>query len=333
MKKYVFVTSLLFLCFSFMNYSVQAQQDNKPKKEGKHDQIIIKSKDGKDTKLTIEVKDGEVIVNGKPLAEFKDDHVTIRKGNDLLFDLQTEPFAMTIPRSQYRGHNFYFNDGDRLSKLNDKLSDLNDMDMNKPFLGVVSEKHNDGARITEVMEKTAAEKAGLKEGDIITRLNDKIIDDPNDLSKAISTYKPDDKVTINYKRNGKDEKTTLTLGKKKNIRAFGLSRSFDGNRDFNFDFPGFNGHPKLGIKAQETDEGKGVKVLEVDEDSPAAKAGLKEGDIITELNGQQINDVDVLRDSAMEAISKGSFGVKYTRDGKAAETTIKIPKKLKTADL
>lgn len=326
MKKYVFVVFLLFLGFSFMNYSVEAQQGNKPKKEGKHEQIIIKSKDGKDTKLTIEVKEGEVLVNGKPLAEFKDDHVTIRKGSDLLFELQTEPFAMTIPRSQHRGGNFYFNDGD-------KLAELNSLNENSPFLGVVTEKHEDGARITELMEKTAAEKAGLKEGDIITRLNDKIIDGPSDLSEAISTYKPDDKVTISIKRNGKEEKITLTLGKKKNIRAFGLARSFDRNPNFNFDFPGFDRHPKLGIKAQETDEGKGVKVLEVDEDSPAAKAGLKEGDIITEMNGQQINNVDVLRDSAMEAISKGSFGVKYTREGKAAETTIKIPKKLKTADL
>jgi serine protease Do len=307
----------------------QAQQAEKPKtkKSDRHDQIIIKSKDGKDVKLTIEVKEGEVLVNGKPLAEFKDDHVTIRKGSELLFDLQTEPFAMTIPRSRFRAGDLYFNEN--LGRL-DELKQLTE---DNAFMGVITEKHEDGARITEVMEKTAAEKAGLKEGDIITRLNDKIIDDPNDLSKVIGTYKPEDKITVTYKRNGKEEKVTVTLGKKKALDAYGLGRTFERFPGHSFSFSDWAHPPRLGIKAQETDEGKGVKVLEVDEESPAAKAGLKEGDIITQLDGVEVNDVDTLKDKAVQGIKKGSFGIKYTREGKQLETTIKIPKKLKTTDL
>jgi serine protease Do len=331
MKKQLLAGSLMALLVSLAGNSAWAQQDNKakPKKGVGQEQIIIKSKDGKDTKLTIEVKDGEVTINGKPLAEFKDDHVTIRKGNELLFDMRREPFAMTIPRSQFHGRNFSM---DNLDNLNN-LHELTGSSANTGFLGVVTQKHDDGALITEVMEKTAAEKAGLKEGDIITMINDKIIDNPEDLVNFINTYKPEEKITIAYKRNGKDEKTSLTLGKRKHIKALTFSSDFNDNNDFNFNFPRFPGQPRLGIKAQETDEGKGVKVLEVDADSPAAKAGLKEGDIITELHGQIINDVDELRSTAMEGMSKGSFNIKYTREGKSTETTIKIPKKLKTADL
>jgi serine protease Do len=332
MKQYVNFSWLPALALLITLNTVQAQPDKKPKakKEDGSGQIIIKSKDGKDTKLTIEIKDGEVTVNGKPLAEFKDDHVTIRKGDNLLFDMRGEPFAMTIPRSRFRDGDFYFNDN--LSRLRE-LEGITGAGEDNAFLGVITEKHEDGARITEVMEKTAAEKAALKEGDIITRINDKIIDDPNDLSKVMSTYKPEEKVTVTYKRNGKEEKAIITLGKRKGIRAYGFSQNFDSHPGFNFSFSDWAHPPKLGIRAQETDEGKGLKILEIDEDSPAAKAGMKEGDIITSVDGTEVNDIDVLRDKAMEGIRKGSFVMKYTRDGKAAEATVKIPKKLKTTNL
>jgi serine protease Do len=335
MKKYLSLCWLIALCFSANTGWAQSDKKTKQGSSKGAEQIIIKNKDGKDTKLTIEVKGGEVLVNGKPLAEFKDDQITIRKGTDLLFELRTDPLTMTFPRSNSRGGNSYFNEV--YPRLNGKLEELRalngELGDDNAFLGVVTEKHDDGARITEVMEKTAAEKAGLKDGDIITKINDKIIDDPNDLSKVLNTYKPEEKITISYKRNGKDEKMTLALGKRKSIRAFGNISGFGERPNYNFSFSDWNHSHKLGIKAQETDEGKGVKVLEVDEDCPAAKAGLKEGDIITELDGEAINDVDVLVEKAMKGIKKGSFGVKYTRDGKSLDATIKIPKKLKTADL
>jgi serine protease Do len=335
MKKYLSLAWLVALCFSAYTGRGQADKKTKQGNNKGSEQIIIKNKDGKDTKLTIEVKDGDVLVNGKPLAEFKDDHITIRKGSDLLLELRTDPLTMTFPRSNSRGGNSYFNEV--YPRLNGKLEELRALNGefadDNAFLGVVTEKHEDGARIMEVMEKTAAEKAGLKEGDIITKINDKIIDDPNDLSKFLNTYKPEEKVTISYKRNGKDEKMMLALGKRKSLRALGNISGFGERPNYNFSFSDWGNSHKLGIKAQETDEGKGVKVLEVDEDCPAAKAGLKEGDIITELDGEAINDVDVLVETAMKGIKKGSFGVKYTRDGKSVDAMIKIPKKLKTADL
>ena len=52
------------------------------------------------------------------------------------------------------------------------------------------------------------------------------------------------------------------------------------------------GAPKLGISVQDTDDGKGVKVIEVDEESNAAKAGVKENDIITNFNGKEVNSAD-----------------------------------------
>jgi serine protease Do len=62
----------------------------------------------------------------------------------------------------------------------------------------------------------------------------------------------------------------------------------------------FNRKPRLGIEIQDVEEGKGVKILDVDDDTPAAKAGLKKDDIISELNGKSINSVDELQSALKE---------------------------------
>ena len=76
-----------------------------------------------------------------------------------------------------------------------------------------------------------------------------------------------------------------------------------------------------------------VVVLEIDEESTADKAGIKEGDIITSFDGKEVNDIEALRDLSGPAIEKGNFKVQVTRDGKKQEIDVKIPKKLKTTSL
>jgi serine protease Do len=99
-------------------------------------------------------------------------------------------------------------------------------------------------------------------------------------------------------------------------------------------FYGFSGSkPRLGIKAQETEDDKGLKVLTVDEESAAAKAGVKEGDIITSFDGTAVNNIDKLRELSVGALQKNNFKITVLRDGKSQELEVKIPKKLKTANL
>ena len=93
------------------------------------------------------------------------------------------------------------------------------------------------------------------------------------------------------------------------------------------------GSPRLGIKAQDTEEGKGVKVLDVDDASNAQKAGVKEGDVITEFDGKTVNSATELADAARDAKDKSPIKIKLNRNGKNQEIEVKIPKKLKTANL
>jgi len=309
----------------------------------KYDEIIIKRKNDKDTKVTIEIKDGQVFVNGKPLSEYNDDNLSIRRrkvmdGDAFSIFEEGGPYAPNIaiapgaPRSPFRSRGGAWN----LEGQNARS--------NRSFLGVTSEKTMEaGAKVREVSKGSAAEKAGLKAGDLITRVDEIEISNPGDLTEAIHKYKPADKVVLTYKRDGKEQKATATLGEAKHVMAYNYN--FDNimprlnDMDFNFaphDGPNIfwgDSRPRLGIKAQDTEDGKGVKVLEVNDDSPADKAGIKEGDIITRFDDKPVESAVGLAQLARESRTKASVKVNLLRGGKPMEIEIKTPKKLRTADL
>jgi serine protease Do len=315
------------------------------------DEVVIRHKSDKDAKVTIEIKNGEVLVNGKPASEYKDDDLAISRRKLKMVD----------------GGGYAFSDGDGDALTITPFRSYGSGSMNysvRPrkvaipgaFLGVTSQKPEsgpDGAKVGEVSEGSAAEKAGLKEGDLITKVDDKAIDGPEALSKVVRSYKPGDKVTITYKRGGKDQKATAELGKSRTgAVAYGYSRGDDFNWNQEelkslqelkrFDMPRGNFYfnldnsLRLGIRAQDTEDGKGVKVLDVDDETAAAKAGVKVGDIITKFDGQEVNSASKLAEVARasrEDKTKTTIKLNLLRSGKPMEVTMKVPRKLRTADL
>ena len=190
----------------------------------------------------------------------------------------------------------------------------------------------------------AAEKAGIKEGDIITKINEKKIESPGQLSELIATYKPKDKVSVTVQRAGKDVKLNAVLGERKTPMAMSFHNvePFREMEDFNFKMPHgesehfymtLDGRPRLGLRAQDTEDGKGVKVLDVDDDSPADKAGIEEDDIITSVEGKAVNSADELAEAYKNNKDKNPIKFSILRDGKTSVVDVKIPKKLKTANL
>jgi serine protease Do len=357
------VSGLAALVLLLLSNGQAQQMDSTDQKEWKDsvgdnrhgfDEIIIKRKNDKDAKVTVEIKDGKVFVNGKPVSEFDDDNVSVRKmkvrvwdGPNFSFsgdinepDMPDMAIAPRAPNSPFRNKGGAWSiDGDNWS--GNAIS--------RAQLGVVSSATTDGeaaaggAKIKEVSKGSAAEKAGLKAGDLITKVDEIAISGPAALTSAVHKYKPEDKVVITYKRDGKEQKTTATLDKAKNITVYKYDYNYNmpdmDHFDFKMPYPG-NGYfygenrsPRLGIKAQDTEDGKGVKVLEVADESPAAKVGIKEGDIISRFDGKEVNSATALSEAAREARSKPSYKINLTRVGKPMEFEIKTPKKLKTADL
>jgi putative serine protease PepD len=69
----------------------------------------------------------------------------------------------------------------------------------------------DGAKVNDVSPGSAAESAGLKNGDVITKVDDTLITSPDDLVATVRSYRPGDKVTVTYTRNGDEHTVTLSL--------------------------------------------------------------------------------------------------------------------------
>jgi len=333
MKKYVLSAAILALNILLVSTSFGQEKDKEKSKSklGEYEEIIIKKKKDADTKVTVEIKDGEVKVDGKPIDDYESDVVSVRRRKPAVIGYQTSPSPFRAGSVTING--FPSNDPDRA------------------FLGISSREVKEGVSVQQVTKESGAEKAGLKSGDIIVKIDDRIIEDPQDITSEIRKHKPEDKVTITYKRDGKEAKTTAILTKVKNatFEAFGRAgadfpelgnmRSFqDLNHNFNFDSrDGQNmiafGRPRIGIRAQDTEESNGAKVLDVAEESLAAKAGIKENDVITSFDGKKITNADDLSDAAQEAKDKSSIEVKFNRAGKSQNVEIKIPKKLKTTNL
>jgi len=335
---------LLLQTSAFSQEDVNKEKDTD--KQSSYEEIIIKHKSDKDAKVTIEIKDGDVLVDGKPISEFDDSTISVHKRKYKVLDGRNFSFSGDIrgngdafaPSSGSHGGAWSYGNGD--------------IHTPKAYLGVSSEKPGDsqGARVLNVTDGSAAEVAGLQSGDIITKVDETAITDPQSLSAAIRKHKPGEKVAITFSRDGKVQKEIATLGEMTEPLTFNFDmpdlkvipdlkqmpdlKQFDmgdmAPRTYGLDY---NRPLKLGIKAQDTEDGKGAKVLDVDDESNAAKAGIKEGDIITRFDGKEINSALALSAAARAAKDKLSVHVSILRDGKAQDIEIKVPKKLRTADL
>jgi serine protease Do len=344
MKKLLIVaTALGFMSFCNVAFA-QDEQDEQPKSDKQNEEIIIRNKGDKDMNLTVQINGDSILVNGKPLDEFIDSQVTIKKRKMIIHDGDR---AMEYNNFGKQWEDWGKNFGEQWQQNNE---------ISKPFLGVKTEKSDNGVKILEVIPGSPAEKAGLKEGDIITKVNDNKIDDPQLLSDIVTAQKPKDEITVYYTRNKKESSTKAILAEHKGKRAFAYSfngpdvHSFEMPEipevpeqpempEFNFDNQqghhgdfGMRQHPRLGLKIQDTDDGT-VKIIDVEDSSNAAKAGLLKDDVITEIDGQKINNTDEARDQLHQEEGKKSYNIKVLRNGSELNFDVKIPRKLKTADL
>lgn len=238
--------------------------------------------------------------------------------------------------------------------------------MNKAFLGVSTKATENGAQVVEVSPESPAAKAGLKEDDIITKINKEAIDGPAALFEQIGKFKPEDKITVEFLREGKSIKKEVVLAKNKMpaiARAEALSPLDGLDSDvevYNFDAEDFNKRgenfnrnfkrgfalpnlpnlegidvmskkPKLGISIEDLEEGHGVKIKTVNSGSPADKAGLKVGDIITTVDKHEVKEVNDIKWQYFEAGQNIKIGIIRNKENKIIE--VKIPKKINSADL
>lgn len=292
-------------------------------------QTIIITRSGDVTEKTVIEVDGEKVkINGKDAKDNKDVNVNVTTTNGKHTRIISGPGrAMT-----------FSTDGSGMNLLEE--------DENRAMLGVTTEDHDKGAEIITVTENGGAEKAGLKKGDVLTRIGDDKIEGPGDVTKAIRGKKPGEKVAITYLRDGKEQKATAELTKWKGIRwaTGGAMPAMPPMPEMNMDFDFYrnaprarrlspSATPRLGLSIQDDEDGKGAKVLDVDDESAAEKAGLKKGDIITGIDDKEVKGTDDVTRTIRENREKFTFNFRILREGKTQTLDVKMPRRLKTAEL
>lgn len=179
-----------------------------------------------------------------------------------------------------------------------------------------------GVGVTQVVKDSPAEKAGLRKDDVILRLNGEDITSVRKLNRIVSELAPDQSVRVTFSRGGAEQEVSATIGKRNNSSMVGdLLKNqpkiwkWEGNpKTFKWEGPLVDGDlfknngdlafalgnsRRIGVSTMELTKqladyfgitgGRGVLVTSVTDDGPAAKAGLRAGDVITAVDGEAVD--------------------------------------------
>ena len=203
--------------------------------------------------------------------------------------------AILAPNGTYAGYSFAI-------PVNIAKKIVNDIvefgDVQRGYLGIqyasnLSEdqmkelgvKENEGVYVSAVPTDGGAYAAGIKKGDIITKVNNTLVSSGIEMSAQIASFRPNDKVQISYLRGGKEYNTTVTLkGKVSAIEVATTAGDIIGAELSNLDSK----------KADEYDVTGGVVVKKIREGGKLSETKMDEGFVITSVNGRAIKSIDEL---------------------------------------
>ena len=156
-------------------------------------------------------------------------------------------------------------------------------------------ENNKGVLIISVTEDGPADKAGLEKDDVVIRVDNKKVEDPQDLKNIIGFTPPDTDVEFIIIRGGKEKKVMVKVG---SLQDSELADTSDLGKQFGLTV----GTIDAEIADQyNVEEGKGVVVLEVKPGSPAARAGIRTGMVILEVNRTEVATVSEFNEAVKES--------------------------------
>jgi len=176
-----------------------------------------------------------------------------------------------------------------------------------------------GVVLGKIVPDSPAAKAGLKENDVVMEINGQRVEGAAQFRRMIHEIPAGRSVQLTVWRDGRAQTVSATLGKsQERHHTMRMVAPTPGTFAFRMpeipDIPSmewngnmlFGGGPRLGIDAEDLSgqlgtffgapNGEGILVRDVNSGSPAEKAGVKAGDVITSLNGERIRTVGELRE-------------------------------------
>lgn len=200
-------------------------------------------------------------------------------------------------------------------------------EQNFGFLGVYAQGLTDSeldsidarkaVRINGVVSESPAEKAGLKEGDIVLKVQGLAVGSFGELAQIVRSNKPGQTVEIDVLRQDKPVKIDAVVGQRMDRGQ--MERNLDKHiyryeYEFEDDEEFASTKPFLGIVGRTAVEG--VIISKVFEGTAAQKMGLQSGDVVTKLDGKNIDELDELVDHIASLEIGDELKVDYLRDGK-----------------
>ena len=246
----------------------------------------------------ISAKGRSIGINGRqsetPIESFIQTDAAVNQGNSGGALITTDGqliginSAIYAPTGTYAGYSFAI-------PVNLAKKIVNDLikfgDVKRPYLGIAADNtkvnSTDGAYVGTVAPDGAAASAGLKKGDIIRKINDVNISSWTELQGTVASLNTGDKVSITYKRDGKEYTTSATLkadqGTYANLAANNLGDILGADLE--------NLDKKTAIKNEV--EG-GVLVKKIRPGGAFSKTRMQDEFIITNVNGAEVKNIEDL---------------------------------------
>jgi serine protease Do len=192
-------------------------------------------------------------------------------------------------------------------------------------------KSDEGAYVNDVVEKSPADSAGVKEGDVIVEFNGRKIDDADDLLRAVQKANAGSRTTIVVLRNNEKKSLAIAVGKPRR-RNFNEGFAATAPRAPHMAIFGKSG--MWGLRLSELNEqlgeyfgapnGKGVLVEKVEKKSTGEKAGFRAGDVITKVNKSSVEDIRDLNEAAEDTDKGDKLEIEVLRKGANKILTVEI---------
>jgi serine protease Do len=254
-----------------------------------------------------------------------------------------------------------------------RVSDDEDDDAGRGYLGVSVQRLRKSLReafdipsdvqglvISNVHDDTPADDAGLRNRDVILKLNGRAMDDEDEFTEAVRALEPGSEATLSIWRDGSTRDVTFTAAKRPRTWSFSWN-SDDDDAPRAFAVPGtprippvppvphaprapslhhlrgmehFGSGGRLGVEIRDLNEDiasyfgvagdRGALIWKVNDDSPAEEAGLKAGDVIVEIEGETVRDTRDLREVLAGHDPGETVAVSYIRRGSNATARVEL---------
>lgn len=181
-------------------------------------------------------------------------------------------------------------------------------------------KEGEGVLVNEVFDGDPAAKAGIQPGDVIIKVEGKPVDTPQTLSRLVAGIPPGKKAELQVIRDGKIRNLAVELGERKEEAVVASIPKTAPESMLGVDVQDLTA--ELAERFKIKDE-KGVLVTKVETGSAAEQEGLREGDLIREVNRERVDNVDQFKGSIGKLKKEESVLLRVIREGRAFYVVLK----------